>query len=64
MGARARARGSVRVSHTPFIVAAYLVFVLVFAADALAPWLARRNVLARLHSRLVREQRGGANERP
>ncbi|HET9485270.1 MAG TPA: heme exporter protein CcmD [Xanthomonadales bacterium] len=44
-------------SHTPFIVASYVVFVLVFAADAIAPWIARRRVLARLHSRLQREQR-------
>ncbi|HVF35066.1 MAG TPA: heme exporter protein CcmD [Candidatus Saccharimonadia bacterium] len=46
-------------SHTPFIVAAYLVFVLVFAADALSPLLARRKALSRLRSRLQREQRRG-----
>ena len=44
-------------SHTPFIVAAYVVFLVVFAADALAPWLARRRVLRGLSARLAREQR-------
>ena len=44
-------------SHAPFIVAAYAVFLLVLAADAVVPWLARRRILARLRSRLVRERR-------
>ena len=44
-------------SHTPFIVASYVVFAVVFLADALAPWLARRRVLSQLNSRIAREQR-------
>lgn len=49
-------------SHAPFIVAAYAVFALVFAADAIAPWLARRRVLARLASRMQRERHRGVGE--
>ena len=44
-------------NHFPFIVAAYLVFTVVFVADAIAPWLARRRVLSQLNSRFAREQR-------
>ena len=44
-------------NHAPFIVAAYAVFLLVLAADAIVPWLARRRILARLQSRVRREER-------
>ena len=44
-------------NHFPFIVAAYAVFAVVFLADAIMPWLARRRVLSQLNSRLAREQR-------
>jgi heme exporter protein CcmD len=47
-------------NQTPFIVASYVVFLVVLAADALAPWLARRRVLARLRARIRREQRRGS----
>lgn len=49
-------------SHTPFIIAAYAVFVAVFAIDMVAPALARRRVLATLRARQARERRRGARD--
>ena len=47
-------------SHTPFIVAAYAVFFVVLAIDALTPVLARRRLVQRLRGRLARQRRRNA----
>ena len=44
-------------SHTPFIVAAYAVFFVALAFDAIAPLLARRRLVERLRGRLTRQRR-------
>ena len=51
-------------SHTPFIVAAYAVFALVFLIDALIPVFARRRVLSQLAARDARARRREAPESP
>jgi len=43
--------------HTPFIVASYVVFVVVLAIDAATPFIARRRLVARLQARLQRQLR-------
>jgi heme exporter protein CcmD len=44
------------VSHTPFIVASYIVFFVVVLADALYPWFARRRLRRDLNTRWRRER--------
>jgi heme exporter protein CcmD len=47
-------------NHTPFIIAAYAVFFVVFLIDALIPVFTRRRVLAQLAARQARERRRAA----
>ena len=49
-------------SHTPFIVAAYAVFFIVFLVDALIPVFAKKRVFARLAARDAREARRQSRE--
>ena len=43
-------------SHAPYIIAAYAVFFVVLAIDAVGPLLARRRLLRNLRARFVRQQ--------
>ena len=47
-------------NHTPFIIAAYAVFFVVFLVDAMIPVFTRRRVLAQLAARSARERRRAA----
>jgi heme exporter protein CcmD len=42
--------------HGPFIIASYIVFFAVLAADALYPWWARRRLTKDLNTRWRRER--------
>ncbi len=44
-------------THAPFVAAAYAVFFVLLAADAIGPWLARRRLVARWRGRAAREAR-------
>ncbi len=43
-------------SHTPFIIASYIVFFAVLAVDAVYPWIARRRLAKDLNTRWRRER--------
>ncbi|HRQ64644.1 MAG TPA: heme exporter protein CcmD [Xanthomonadaceae bacterium] len=43
-------------SHTPFIIASYIVFFVVLLADAVYPWIARRRLVRDLNTRWRRER--------
>ena len=51
-------------NHTPFIIAAYAVFAIVFLIDALIPVFTRRRVLAQLAARNARERRRTSSAAP